>query len=253
MRVISLNVNGIRSSANKGLMDKLAEFDADVICLQEVRAQPEQLPPLLPGYQAFWHPAQKPGYSGVGTLVKRAPDQVVIGMGQADIDAEGRILRTDFGDLTIINVYCPSGTSGDVRQTIKMSFLARFLPFLTELAAQGREVLVCGDVNIAHHEIDLKNWRGNVKNSGFLPEERAWVSELLASGYRDVVRELAGPETAIYSWWSNRGGARERDVGWRIDYHLATPGWASKAKAYQIPRLPVLSDHAPVVVDYLAD
>ena len=250
VRVVSLNVNGVRAAVRKGLPALLDELAPDVVCLQEVRADPEQVPELAVGLRASWHPAERKGYSGVGTLTRARPRRVRAGIGSAEHDSEGRVLVTELPEVTVLNVYCPSGTTGDVRQAVKMAFLDRFLGFVSALLAEGRPLLVCGDVNIAHREIDLKNWRGNQKSSGFLPEERAWFGELLGLGLVDVVRRLAGEETAVYSWWTQRAGARERNVGWRIDYQLATPDLAERAVAFDVPRFPVLSDHAPVVVDY---
>jgi exodeoxyribonuclease III len=251
VRVVSLNVNGLRAAERKGVRALLAELEADVIALQEVRAGEGQRPPPLAGYAEVWHPAERPGYSGVGTLARSGFEAVRVGIGDPAFDAEGRVLRTDLaGGVVLVNVYVPSGSAGPHRQASKMAFLERFLPYLRALAEEGREVLVVGDINIAHAEIDLKNWRTNGQTSGFLPDERAWFGRVLELGYVDVVRHLAGPDTAVYTWWSQRAGARERDVGWRIDHHLATPGLAARAVRYEVPRLPVVSDHAPVVVDY---
>jgi exodeoxyribonuclease-3 len=251
VRVVSLNVNGIRAAERKGVGALLAELDADVVALQEVRAGAHQRPAPPDGYVGAWHEAVRPGYSGVGTLARGGFARVRAGVGDPGIDAEGRVLRTDLpSGVTLVNVYAPSGSAGEHRQAAKMTFLERFLPYLRDLREEGRDALVVGDLNIAHAEIDLKNWRANRRTSGFLPEERAWLSEVLALGYVDVVRALAGPETAVYSWWSQRSGARERDVGWRIDLQLATPGLASRASGFAVPRSPVVSDHAPVVVDY---
>ncbi len=252
MKIISLNLNGIRSATTKGVMPWLAEQDADIICLQEVRAQAAQLPKDLEAidkHHHHWHYAQKPGYSGVGLLSKKKPLSVSYGFGSS-FDTEGRLVRADFKDFTVISVYIPSGSSSEERQAQKMVFLAEFLPYLEGVKKEGREVVVCGDYNIAHHKIDLKNWRGNQKNSGFLPEERAWMDELIAAGYRDVFREKVGLEAEEYSWWSNRGNARANNVGWRIDYQMATEGLAKKAKKAWIYRESWFSDHAPVVVEY---
>jgi exodeoxyribonuclease III len=251
VRVLSLNVNGVRAAERKGLGALLTDLDADVVALQEVRVLAHQRPPLLSGYAAAWHEAVRPGYSGVATLARSGFVAVAAGIGDGGIDAEGRVLRTDLpGGVALVNVYAPSGSSGAHRQAAKMAFLARFLPYLEALLAEGREALVLGDVNIAHAEIDLRNWRTNQRTSGFLPEERAWFGRVLALGFVDVVRALAGPDRAVYSWWSQRAGARERDVGWRIDVQLATPGLAARARGFAVPRVPVVSDHAPVVVDY---
>jgi exodeoxyribonuclease-3 len=245
-----MNVNGIRSAHRKGLATTLAAVDADVVCLQEVRAGIDQIPALGLEHAALWLPAERKGYSGVGTLTRDVPRAVSTGIGSQEFDGEGRVIRTDLGGLSVVNVYAPSGTTGDVRQAAKYRFMALFLDYLAGVLAQGREVLVCGDINIAHQKVDLKNWRSNQRNSGFLPEERAWFGSLLERGLVDVVRELAGPETAVYSWWTARAGARARDIGWRIDYQLATPGLADRATGFQVLREPLLSDHAPVIVDY---
>src|SRR5690554_2511889 len=250
VRVVSLNVNGVRSAARKGLPALLEELAPDVVCLQEVRADPEQVPALAAGLLASWHPAERKGYSGVGTLTRAEPRRVRVGMGCAEHDREGRVLVTELAEVTVLNVYAPSGTTGQVRQAVKMGFLERFLGFVAGLMDEGRPLLLCGDVNIAHREVDLKNWRSHQKSSGFLPEEREWFGRLLDVGLVDVVRRLAGDDAEVYSWWTQRAGARERNVGWRIDYQLATPGLAERAVAFDVPRFPVLSDHAPVVVDY---
>lgn len=264
MRVLSLNANGIRSAHAKGLAPLLASLAPDAVCLQEVRAE-QGAAPLPEGLgECYWHAAERKGYSGVATLLPRPAASCRAGIGLPEFDAEGRVLVAeldetyagDLGRIELINVYVPSGTTGDVRQEVKMRFLAALVDFVQDrlrLAEQtpGFEVLLCGDINIAHTKLDIKNWASNQKTSGFLPEERAWLTDFLALGLVDVVRQLAGPETAVYSWWSQRApGARERDVGWRIDYQLATPRLAERARAFGIPRLPVVSDHAPVWVDY---
>lgn len=253
LRIVSANLNGIRSADKKGFFHWLAQSDADVVCVQELKAQLPDLAPhmLAPaGYQGFFHPAQKKGYSGVGLYARRPPDHVQLGLGIEDIDAEGRYLRADFGNLSVISLYLPSGSSGEERQQVKFAFMARFLPLLEALYAEGRDVVVCGDWNIAHQEIDLKNWKGNLKNSGFLPEERAWMGGLLARvGWVDTWRTLY-PEAPGYTWWSNRGQAYAKDVGWRIDYQLATPGMAAQACRADIYKDEKFSDHAPLIVDY---
>jgi exodeoxyribonuclease III len=251
VRVVTLNVNGVRAAQRKGLAPLLASLDADVVALQEVRGAPSVRPMLVEGYAAVFHDAARPGYSGVATLTRDPCAAVRAGLGDVAIDAEGRVLRTDLADGTaIVNVYLPSGSAGEHRQAAKMVFLSRFLPYLADLLREGREVLVVGDLNIAPAAIDLKNWRSNGRTSGFLPEERAWFASVLALGFVDVVRALAGPDLAVYTWWSQRAGARERDVGWRLDHHLATPGLAARARAFSVPRVPVVSDHAPVLVAY---
>ncbi len=253
MRIISINLNGIRSAASKGFYDWLDRQDADIICLQELKAQEGDMTAqmLAPkGYHGYFHYAEKKGYSGVGIYSREQPQRVTRGLGIAEFDAEGRYICADFADFSVVSVYLPSGSSGEERQAVKYKFMAAFMPHLRELRAAGREVLICGDWNIAHREIDLKNWRGNRKNSGFLPEERAWLSELFDGvGFVDVFRDLY-PELEAYTWWSNRGQAWAKDVGWRIDYQIATPGIAALAEAASIYKAQRFSDHAPLIVDY---
>jgi exodeoxyribonuclease-3 len=253
VRIISINLNGIRSATSKGFIDWLALQDADVICLQELKAQAadmtEQM--LMPhGYHGYFHYAQKKGYSGVGIYTREKPEQVIVGLGIEEFDAEGRYICADFADYSVVSLYLPSGSSGEERQQVKLNFMAAFLPHLQELRASGREVIVCGDWNIAHKEIDLKNWRGNKKNSGFLPEERNWLTQLFDEvGFVDVFR-VVHPELEAYTWWSNRGQAWAKNVGWRIDYQIATPGIAQRAKSASIYKEQRFSDHAPLTIDY---
>jgi exodeoxyribonuclease III len=251
MRIITLNLNGIRSASTKGVTEWLAQSEADVICLQEVRALPDQVSEawLKLGYHTEWYPAEKPGYSGVALLSKTKPKKVTRGMGST-FDSEGRVLQGDFGSLSVISTYIPSGTSSAERLAIKFKFMDEFLAHVRKLRKSKRDFVFCGDFNVAHQQIDLKNWRGNQKNSGFLPEERAWVSELIASGYHDTFREQVGPEAVHYSWWSNRGNARANNVGWRLDYQFATPGLNKAAHSPRIYTEEFFSDHAPVVIDY---
>jgi exodeoxyribonuclease III len=253
LRIITLNLNGIRSAARKGFLDWLAATDADIVCVQELKAQHCDLDATLmtpAGYRGYFHCAEKKGYSGVGVYLRREPSQVIEGLGIPDIDAEGRYLRVDVGNLSVISVYQPSGSSSDERQQVKFSFLERFYPHLAALRNEGREVVLCGDWNIAHREIDLKNWRGNQKNSGFLPEERAWLTRVFDElGWVDVFRRVDDrPEQ--YTWWSNRGQAWAKNVGWRIDYHIATPGIAATARRCAIYKEQRFSDHAPLTIDY---
>jgi exodeoxyribonuclease-3 len=255
LRIISVNLNGIRSASNKGFYVWLAKQDADVICMQELKAQAtdmtrEMLQP--DGLYGYFHYAEKKGYSGVGIYSKKQPDAIIEGLGIADIDAEGRYIEARFGNLSVVSLYLPSGSSGEERQAFKFSVMARFMPHLESLRASGREVVICGDWNIAHKEADLKNWKGNRKNSGFLPEERAWLSDLFDRvGWIDVYRCLYPDATdACYTWWSNRGQAWAKNVGWRIDYQIATPGIAQKAQAAAIYKDERFSDHAPLTVDY---
>lgn len=254
LRIISLNLNGIRSAAAKGLYDWLHGQDADIVCLQELKAQHADLSDGLKqpaGFDGWFHCAEKKGYSGVGLYARRQPDRIIEGIGHAGFDAEGRYIRADFGDLSVISVYVPSGSSSPERQEAKFTFLEEFLPVLDGLRQEGREIVICGDWNIAHREIDLKNWKGNVKNSGFLPEERAWLDKIYGNGWHDVYRRLkpdAGDEG--YTWWSNRGQAYAKNVGWRIDLHVATAGIAAKARAASVYKGQKFSDHAPLIVDY---
>jgi exodeoxyribonuclease III len=255
MRIITANLNGIRSAANKGFFQWLQTTQADVICLQEVKAQAADMTAEMhapAGYFGHFHYAEKKGYSGVGIYSKSKPDAVIEGLSIADIDSEGRYIEAQFGNLSVISLYLPSGSSGDERQAFKFSVLARIMPHLEALAKSGREVVVCGDINIAHQETDLKNFKGNRKNSGFLPEERAWMSDLYERvGWVDVYRKLH-PNTTdeCYTWWSNRGAAYEKNVGWRLDYQIATPNLALKASSCSIYKVEKFSDHAPFMVDY---
>ncbi len=255
MRVISLNLNGIRSATNKGVYPWLAKQHADLVCLQELKAQAADLSLAMlnpPGLYGYFHYAEKKGYSGVGIYAKKQPDQIIEGLGIGDIDAEGRYIEAIFGDLSLVSLYLPSGSSGEERQAAKFAFMQRFLPRLEALANSGREFILCGDWNIAHREIDLKNWKGNQKNSGFLPAERAWMSDLFDRiGLVDVYRRLyPRHEGEAYTWWSNRGQAWAKNVGWRIDYQIATPGIAAKAKAASVYKTERFSDHAPLIVEY---
>ena len=253
MNIITANLNGIRSAANKGFFPWMLAQQADIVCVQELKAQAADMTPALlapQGYHGYFHYAEKKGYSGVGIYSKRKPDKVIVGLGISEFDSEGRYLETQFGNLSIVSLYLPSGSSGEERQAVKFKFMAAFMPHLRELHASGREVILCGDWNIAHTEKDLRNWRGNKKNSGFLPEERAWLTELFNEvGFVDVFRKLH-PELEAYTWWSNRGQAWAKDVGWRIDYQIATPGIAAKALSTGIYKEQRFSDHAPLMVDY---
>ena len=259
LRVLSLNLNGIRSASNKGVFDWLAGHRADIICVQELKAQLPDLTPALrtpASYAGFFHCAEKKGYSGVGIYSRKEPDRIVEGFGNAEFDAEGRYLQVDFGKLSVVSLYLPSGSSSDERQQAKFRFLDQFRPQLERLAReakqQEREVLLCGDWNIAHTEKDLKNWKSNQKNSGFLPEERAWLSSVFDDlGWVDVHRKLLPEVTGeAYTWWSNRGQAWAKNVGWRIDYQIATPGLAAAAREVAVYKAQRFSDHAPLTIDY---
>ena len=255
-RLVTLNLNGIRSAANKGFVDWAAEVGADCIGVQEVKAQADDVAgrfERVAGMNGHFHFAQKKGYSGVGLYTRRAPSEVVVGFGAREFDAEGRYIEARYDTarrrFSVISCYFPSGSSGEERQAAKYRFLARIYPHLVKLKAE-REFVLVGDINIAHQEIDLKNWKSNQKNSGFLPAERAWLSKLIdKAGLVDVFRAL-NAQTEQYTWWSNRGRAWAKNVGWRLDYHLATPGIAAKARRESIYLAQRFSDHAPLVIDY---
>lgn len=255
LRIISLNLNGIRSAWSKNVEQWAASQNADIFCLQELKAQlPDLTPDMMApnGLHAFYHCAEKKGYSGVGIWSKQAPDRVVEGFDGGEFDAEGRYLRADFGNLSVISLYLPSGSSSPERQEAKFRFLDVFFPHMRALRAEGREIVLCGDWNIAHQAIDLKNWKSNQKNSGFLPEERAWLSSVFDDqGWVDVYRRLY-PEAGeiAYTWWSNRGQAWAKNVGWRIDYQIATPGIAASARNAEVYKAERFSDHAPLIIDY---
>jgi exodeoxyribonuclease III len=264
-RLVSLNLNGIRSATTKGLVPWAESLSADCMGVQELKAQAADLSPehkVMAGMRGHFHHAEKKGYSGVGLYTRHEPSDVITGLGQADasgeFDAEGRYVELRFDKpgrkLSIISCYFPSGSSSEDRQQAKFRFLEVILPHLASLRGE-REFILIGDVNIAHKEADLKNWKGNLKNSGFLPEERAWMSMLLdpAGSTRlvDVYRRLHPDTTdACYTWWSNRGQARAKNVGWRIDYHLATPALAEHAREAAIYKDQWFSDHAPLTIDY---
>jgi len=255
-RLVSLNLNGIRSAANKGFEAWAESVAADCMGVQEVKAQADTVVGRfdnVAGMRGHFHFAEKKGYSGVGMYTRKTPSDVVLGIGNAEFDAEGRYVETRFDNarrkLSIISCYFPSGSSGELRQQAKFRFLALMAPHLRALAAE-RELILVGDINIAHKEIDLKNWRGNQKNSGFLPEERAWMSHALDEiGLVDVFRTL-NPHPEQYTWWSNRGQAWAKNVGWRLDYQLATPALAATARREHIYLEQRFSDHAPLVIDY---
>jgi len=264
LTVTSANVNGLRAAAKKGFVEWLADTSADVICLQEVRAEPQQLPEGVrtpDGWHVVHAPAAAKGRAGVSLYSRREPDRVQVGFASAEFDTSGRYVEVDLPGVTVASLYLPSGEVGTERQDEKVRFMDEFLAHLKELrrraAADGREVVVCGDWNIAHQQADLKNWRANQKNSGFLPEERAWLSQVLDEadgGYVDVVRALHPDVEGPYSWWSYRGRAFDNDAGWRIDYHVSTPGLAAKAVKGFVERAAThaerWSDHAPVTVVY---
>jgi exodeoxyribonuclease III len=254
MRIISFNANGLRSAATKGFFDWFGQQDADVLCLQETKAQESQLGAThrSVGYHCHFRDATtKKGYSGVGLFARRQPDEVRTALGWADFDEEGRYIEARWGNLSVVSLYFPSGSSGDARQQFKFRCMEWFLPILDGWLASGRDYVICGDWNIVHTERDIKNWKSNQKNSGCLPEERAWLDTLFhRRGWVDSYRRLR-PEGQDYTWWSQRGGARAKDVGWRIDYQVVSPGFASRLRDCAIcPREQRFSDHAPYAVDY---
>lgn len=254
MRIISFNANGIRAAARKGFFDWLARQNADVVAIQELKAQEQQLTDAVfwpAGYHCFYHEATvRKGYAGVALYARREPDALQLGMGAPEFDGEGRYLEARFGTLAVASLYAPSGSSGDHRQASKNRWLEYFPEFLAERARASNELLVCGDWNIAHKEIDLKNWKANRKNSGFLPHERAWMDRLFGeTGFVDAFR-VVDPRPERYTWWSNRGRAWENNVGWRIDYQVATPTLAAKVRSAEIYQDVRYSDHAPLILDY---
>lgn len=253
MRIITLNVNGIRSAAKKGFFHWMAQQAPDIVCLQETKAQAHQLCDSLywpTGYQCYYTDAIKKGYSGVALYSRHQPDNVIHHLGWEDMDNEGRYVEARFGHVSVVSIYFPSGSSSPDRQRVKFTFLERFLPYLRECAYSGRDYIFCGDWNIAHKPIDLKNWRANQKYSGFLPEERAWLDTVIEQdGWIDTFRSLH-PDSIEYTWWSYRGRAWANNVGWRIDYQIITPrllGTLCTASVYTEKRF---SDHAPLTVDY---
>lgn len=257
MRVISFNANGIRSAARKGFYDWLHQQSADFVCIQETKAHfttfcddPLYFPEhwICDGVDAI-----KKGYSGVALYSRHKPLSIVKCLDFESCDSEGRYIQFDYPNLSVASIYFPSGTSGEIRQTVKMDFLERMAAHLVKLKKSGRSLILCGDYNIAHKKIDIKNWRGNQKNSGFLPEERAWMDELYgALGFVDAFRVLNQAEEE-YTWWSQRGQARAKNVGWRIDYQVITPDLKSKVSKVSIYRDTIFSDHAPLIIDYEGD
>lgn len=256
MRIITLNANSIRNAAKKDFFKWLALQNADVVCIQETRAQISQLDDTFfpEPFHCFYHDAQKKGYSGVALYCRQKPDEIIMGLGIDDIDNEGRFIEARFGNLSVISLYLPSGSSGEERQNFKFSVLERFKTYLDSIAENGRDTIICGDWNIAHKEIDLKNWRGNKKNSGFLPEERAWLDSVFADEKWCDAFRLVNQEADQYTWWSNRGQAWEKNVGWRIDYQIISASLKNKVKAVTIYRHEQkeknFSDHAPLIIDY---
>ena len=252
MRVITANVNGIRAAAKKGFFEWLVTQNADFVCLQETRAHLHQLTDTIfhpQGYHMFYLDGEKAGYSGVAIYSKIKPDEVITSLGFPLADTEARYIEVKIGKLSVVSLYLPSGTSGEGRQEQKYFFLDKYFPILKKQLQSDRAYIVCGDWNIAHKTIDLKNWKTNQKNSGFLPEERAWLDKLFASGWVDGFRQL-NQEAEQYTWWSHRGKAYENNTGWRIDYQIITPNLADKITAVTIDKSLRFSDHAPLIMDY---
>lgn len=251
MRIITLNANGIRSAERKGFFRWLARQRADVVCLQELKAHLHQIdaPAFHPkSFHCHYHPAERPGYSGVALFSREKPDRIIEGFGSSEFDPEGRYLEARFGRLSVVSLYAPSGSSSEERQQAKYRFMDEFMMHLQSL--RRRRAIVCGDWNIAHREIDLKNWRSNRKNSGFLPEERTWMDQVFGpGGFVDAFREVdARPEQ--YTWWSNRGRAWDKNVGWRIDYQVVSRNLANCARRVRIYKAQRFSDHSPLIMDY---
>jgi exodeoxyribonuclease-3 len=252
MKLLSWNVNGIRAAEKDGKFSKwMASEDADIVCVQEIKAFQEQVGGLLLGsgkYQSFWHSAQKPGYSGTAVFSKKEPLSVSAGIGIPEIDHEGRVLVLEFKEFTLLNCYFPNSQRDHARLDFKLFFCAKFLEYVELLRSSGKHVLICGDFNIAHREIDLKNPKANEKNAGFLPEERAWMDRFLATGYVDSFRKFT-PDPGHYTWWSYRPGVRERNIGWRLDYWAVNQEFSDRLKASRIQPHILGSDHCPVVLE----
>lgn len=253
MRVISANLNGIRAAGRKGFFTWLARQRADVVCLQETKAQMSELPDELyrpKSFHCYFHDAEKKGYSGVGIYTRREPDRVIKGLGWPCADNEGRYIQADMGDLSVVSLYLPSGSSREERQELKIDFMARYEKILAGQYRSGRKFIICGDWNIVHKEIDIKNFKSNQKNSGCLPEERAWLDKLFdEQGFVDAFR-VVNQQADQYTWWSNRGRAWDNNVGWRIDYQVVTPALRDLVTRVKIYKDQRFSDHAPLIIDY---
>jgi len=256
MRVITANVNGIRAAAKKGFFDWLKKQKADVVCIQETKAQEHQLEDSIfypDGYQCYYFDAEKKGYSGVALFCKKEPDKIITGLGWDHADTEGRYIQADFGKLSVASLYLPSGSSSEERHANKLDFMDRFLAKLVEMKRKRRDYIICGDFNTVHKEIDITNWKSNQKNSGCTPVEHAWLDKLFNKvGYVDAFRVI-NQNAGEYTWWSNRGNARANNVGWRIDYHVITPGLKDKVLLTSTYKNKWFSDHAPLTIDYDID
>ncbi|PVH25722.1 exodeoxyribonuclease III [Sphingobacterium corticibacter] len=252
MKIITYNVNGIRAALKKGWLEWLKTAAPDVICIQEIKATPDQVPELVyleqMGYEHYWYPAQKKGYSGTAIFTRRTPKQVVYGCGHEDYDFEGRMIRLDFEELSVMSVYFPSGTTGDIRQTFKYRFLDDFQAYSNKLVEEQPKLVVCGDFNICHRAIDIHNPKSNANTSGFLPQEREWMEQYLESGFIDSFRHL-NPEPHNYTWWSYRAGSRGKNLGWRIDYNMVSKALENQIVSSSIMAEAVHSDHCPTVVE----
>lgn len=249
MKIITYNVNGIRAALKKGWLDWFKSESPDVICIQEIKASPDQVPEIVLleelGYEHYWYPAQKKGYSGTAIFTRITPKHIEYGCGHEDYDFEGRIIRADFDDVSVMSTYFPSGTTGDVRQDFKYKFLDDFQIYSNELLKEKPNLVVCGDYNICHRAIDIHNPKSNANSSGFLPAEREWMENFINSGYIDSFRHL-NPEPNHYTWWSYRSGARSRNLGWRIDYNMVSEGLRDRIQSSRILSEAVHSDHCPV-------
>ncbi len=253
MKIITANLNGIRAAARKGFFEWLPKQNADFVCIQETKAQIHQLEDEIfhpSSYHCYYHDAEKKGYSGVAMYSRQAPDEVIVGMGDARYDSEGRYLELHMGNLIVSSLYMPSGSAKEERQAFKYTCMDYFLPKMQTMLETGKDIIICGDWNIAHTRADIKNWRGNQKNSGFLPEERAWLDKAFDElGYIDAFRQIEQPEHS-YTWWSNRRQAWANNTGWRIDYHITSPGLAGKVLSTEIYKDQRFSDHSPLIIDY---
>jgi len=253
LRVIAFNANGLRAAGRKGFFSWFSRQKADILCVQELKAHADKIEDRLyrpRGFHRYLFCAEKPGYSGVAIYSRREPDEVVCGYGDSEFDGEGRYIEARFGNVTVASAYFPSGSSSEARQEAKFRFLASFEEFLKAKLKGNMPYIFCGDVNIAHKKIDIKNWRSNQKNSGFTPEERAGMDKLIDEiGFVDAFR-VVNSEPDQYTWWSNRGRAYENNVGWRIDYHLVSPDLADAVEQASIYRRKKFSDHAPLIIDY---
>ncbi len=256
MRVISVNVNGIRAAGRKGFFEWLAQQNADVVCVQETKAQLSELDEevyCLPGYHCFYHDAVRKGYSGVAIYSRKKPKKVTTGLGWDIADEEGRYIQADFDDVSVASIYLPSGSSKEERQLIKFDFMDEYIKILKRIKRNKRAMVICGDWNIVHKEIDIKNFKSNQKNSGCLPEERQWLDDLFTTvGFVDAFREV-NQEADQYTWWSNRGQAWAKNVGWRIDYQVLSPSFTAKVTGASIYKDQRFSDHAPLIIDYDCD